>query len=311
MLTILERSTQNLVMERSTQKQVDVPDGWLSVDVYGEADGPAIVVIPGVMADAQGWAAVAQHLTGWQTVAVVNRRGRHPSGPLTREYGLHTEVRDAEAVLREFGDVRTVFGWSYGGLIALHLANKVAVPQVIAYEPIMAPFGAAALPDLRSAHTAGDLDRSVEVALAQVAGTPGEVIESLNLTMRFGPVSETSAPRFTARRSQSTMRRCRTNSPRRQDESTSSSVSTTVGRRPTERRSRTSAVALREGSCTSWPGRLTWPIWKLPSGSRSWSVNYASQRRNTNQPRRSWLPPMRMRSARRHQDGNAGHGDAP
>ncbi len=310
MLTILERSTQNLVMERSTQKQVDVPDGWLSVDVYGEADGPAIVVIPGVMADAQGWAAVAQHLTGWQTVAVVNRRGRHPSGPLTREYGLHTEVRDAEAVLREFGDVRTVFGWSYGGLIALHLANKVAVPQVIAYEPIMAlrgsglagsqecPHRRRSRPQCRSRARAGRRHsrRSHRIAESDHALWAGLRDVSAPIYRETQSINDAPVPDEFAEKA---------------GRIDSSSVSTTVGRRPTERRSRTSAVALREGSCTSWPGRLTWPIWKLPSGSRSWSVNYASQRRNTNQPRRSWLPPMRMRSARRHQDGNAGHGDAP
>jgi len=166
-------------MERTMQKRVEVDGSWVSVDVYGDVNGPAIVMIPGVMADAAGWAAVAQHLEGWRTVAVINRRGRHPSGPLTNEYDIQTEVRDAQAVLRQFFDVRTLFGWSYGGLISLHLTNTVTVPHLIAYEPIMAPFGAAALPDLKTAHDTGDLDRSVEVALGQVTGMPGEVIESL------------------------------------------------------------------------------------------------------------------------------------
>jgi pimeloyl-ACP methyl ester carboxylesterase len=171
----------NLLMERMTQKHVIVGDSWISVDVYGEEDGPAIVVLPGVMADAPAWAAVAQRLKGWSTVAVINRRGRKPSGPLTRTYDIRTEVSDAEAVLRRFSQVRTLFGWSYGGLISLHLTNTVPVPHLIAYEPIMAPFGASALPNLKSAHDASDLDRTVETALAQVTGMPGEIIESLRL----------------------------------------------------------------------------------------------------------------------------------
>jgi len=179
MLTILEQLTHNLVMEQMIQKRVEVDGSWLTVDVFGDPDGPAIIVIPGVMADAAGWAPVAKRLTGWRTVAVVNRRGRHPSGPLTDTYDLQAEVRDAEAVLREFSDVRTLFGWSYGGLISLHVANNVEVPHLIAYEPIMAPFGAAALPDLRSAHDSGDVDRIIEIALGQVTGMPGTVIESL------------------------------------------------------------------------------------------------------------------------------------
>src|SRR5699024_9649893 len=135
------------------------------------------IIIPGVMADSAAWAAVAQRVTNSRTVAVVNRRGRHPSSPMTDDYSLATEVRDARAVLEEFSEVHTLFGWSYGGLIALHLANAVAVDHVIAYEPIMAPFGAAGLRRLRAAHEAADWDRSLEVVLGDIAGMPGHAIE--------------------------------------------------------------------------------------------------------------------------------------
>lgn len=161
------------------QKQVTVNGSWITVDVYGDADKDAIVLIPGAMSDATAWRHVARHLDGRQTVAVVNRRGRHPSGPLTDAYSLATEVKDAAAALKEFAGVRALFGWSYGGLIALHLANEVAVPHLIAYEPIMAPFGAQALPDLRHAHEEADLDGTVEVALRRVTGMSEESVEAL------------------------------------------------------------------------------------------------------------------------------------
>ncbi|WP_432545698.1 alpha/beta fold hydrolase [Kineococcus sp. SYSU DK004] len=166
-------------MEQPIQKRVGVDGSWLSIDVHGHDDGPAVVVVPGAMADAAAWASVARHLTRWPTVAVVNRRGRAPSGPLTDEYGLTTEVADLAAVLRTFSDVRAVFGWSYGGLIALHLASTLDVAHLIAYEPVTAPFGATALPDLRRAHEAGDLDAAVTVALEQVAGTSPDVVARL------------------------------------------------------------------------------------------------------------------------------------
>jgi pimeloyl-ACP methyl ester carboxylesterase len=202
MLTILEQMPQNQIMERTIQKLVEVDDSWVNVDVYGDADGPAIIVFPGVMADSAAWAAVARQLKGWRTVAVVNRRGRPPSGPLTDAYDIQAEVRDAETVLRRFSDVRTLFGWSYGGLIALHLANAVTVEHLIAYEPIMAPFGAAALPDLADAHHAGDLDRSVEVALGQVAGMPRPVIESLRSdTVLWAGLRTVSSPIYHETRS--------------------------------------------------------------------------------------------------------------
>ncbi|WP_217271369.1 alpha/beta fold hydrolase [Frigoribacterium sp. VKM Ac-2836] len=161
------------------QNRVPVRGSEIAVDIYGNAEGPTILMIPGVMADAASWAAVAQRLEGWSAVAVLNRRGRHPSGPLTQEYSLELEVEDALTALRRLPTVQTLFGWSYGALIALHAANEHAVPHLIGYEPIMAPFGAAALPGLERAHDAGDLDVSVEVALREVAGMPDAVIESL------------------------------------------------------------------------------------------------------------------------------------
>jgi pimeloyl-ACP methyl ester carboxylesterase len=157
-------------MEQTIQKSIAVERSSLSVDVYGDPDGPAVVVVPGVMSDARAWGGIARRLDGWSTVVVVNRRGRRPSGPLTDGYRLETEVADAAAVLDEFSDVRTLFGWSYGGLITLELASVREIPHVIAYEPIMAPFGAEALPALHTAQDAGDLDQMLEIALLHVTG---------------------------------------------------------------------------------------------------------------------------------------------
>jgi pimeloyl-ACP methyl ester carboxylesterase len=166
-------------MEQTMQKVIPVRGSEVVVDIYGAEEGPAVLVIPGVMADAAAWSPVARALQAWPTVAVLNRRGRHPSGPLTSTYSLELEVEDAISVLRELPEVRTLFGWSFGALIALQVANEQPVPHLIAYEPIMAPFGADALPALRQAHDAGDPDASVEAALREVTGMPPEVIDSL------------------------------------------------------------------------------------------------------------------------------------
>nr|WP_156607588.1 alpha/beta hydrolase [Auraticoccus cholistanensis] len=138
-------------------------------------------MIPGVMSKASVWRHVAGALTGWQTVAVVNRRGRHPSGPLGPGYSLGTEVADAAAVLAGFGDVRTLFGWSYGGLIALRLASTHPLPHVIAYEPVIRPFAAHALDDLRRASEADDPDATVEIVMRQVSGMDAAAVERLRM----------------------------------------------------------------------------------------------------------------------------------
>ena len=149
------------------------------MDIYGEPEGAAVVILPGVLADAAAWGAVASRLEGWPTVVVINRRGRHPSSPLPDGYSIETEVDDAATVLSQLSDVNTLFGWSYGGLVALHLANRVAVSHLIAYEPVMAPFGARALPDLQRAQHDGDGDATVEVALSKVTGMSADAIASL------------------------------------------------------------------------------------------------------------------------------------
>ncbi|MEU6868988.1 alpha/beta hydrolase [Streptomyces sp. NPDC046876] len=167
-------------MERTIQKKIAVSGGsWVTADVYGEPDAPGLVVVPGVMSDAHTWRHVAGAIAAWPSVVVVNRRGRAPSGPLTHSYSLRTEVEDLCVVLDEFDSTRALFGWSYGGLIALLAANKHPIHQVIAYEPVMQPFGRHALPDLKDAAEMADWDRCVEIVNRQISGFSAAHVEDL------------------------------------------------------------------------------------------------------------------------------------
>ncbi|MFJ9736516.1 alpha/beta fold hydrolase [Streptomyces sp. NPDC101166] len=167
-------------MKRTIQKKLPVAgDSWVTVDVYGEPDAPGLVVVPGVMSDAHTWRRVAGAIDAWPSVAVVNRRGRAPSGPLTRSYSLRTEVEDLGVVLDEFNSARALFGWSYGGVIALLSSNERPMRQVIAYEPVMRPFGRHALPALRAAEETADRDRSVEIVNRQISGFSAAHVEEL------------------------------------------------------------------------------------------------------------------------------------
>lgn len=167
-------------MERTIQKRLPVGGGsWVTVDVYGEPDAPGLVVVPGAMSDAQGWRHVATTVDAWPSVTVVNRRGRTPSGPLTSAYSLQTEVEDLGVVLDEGNGAQALFGWSYGGLIALLAADARPLPQVIAYEPVMRPFGRHVLPDLRAAEETADWDATVEIVNRRIAGLDTAHVESL------------------------------------------------------------------------------------------------------------------------------------
>lgn len=139
-------------MERTIQKRVPVSaESWVTVDVYGDPKTPGLVIVPGVMSDAEGWRNVVHATRAWPSISVVNRRGRAPSGPLTESYVMRTEVDDLATVLEDLSEPRAVFGWSYGGLIALLLAGEQPLRHIIAYEPVIPPFGREALPALKAA----------------------------------------------------------------------------------------------------------------------------------------------------------------
>ena len=163
------------------QKAIPLADGHLTVDVYGDPEGdPAdsLVVLPGVMSDARAWRRFAAALTTWARVIVVNRRGRAPSSELPEGHSLLTEVADLGAVLDAFA-ARQLFAWSFGGLVALHAANARRLDHVIAYEPVMAPFGEHALPALEAAHEAADWDAAVEIINVDVSGFDADHVAGL------------------------------------------------------------------------------------------------------------------------------------
>lgn len=167
-------------MEQTIQKSVPVSgDSWVNVDVYGDPDLPGLLILPGVMSDAQSWAAVARSVSAWRSVTVVNRRGRRPSGPLTTDYSMEVEVDDLLRVLAAIPKPSSIFGWSYGGLIALLAADERPVDHLIAYEPVVPPFARHALGDLKEAAAGTDLGRSVEIVNVDISGFSAEHVDVL------------------------------------------------------------------------------------------------------------------------------------
>ncbi len=97
--------------------------------------GPGIVVVPGNNRMAHNYEWLATALSGSFTVHVMERRGRGGSGPQGEHYSLAREVEDLEAVLTSTGST-SVFGHSYGGLIALRAASlHRSIEKLVVYEP--------------------------------------------------------------------------------------------------------------------------------------------------------------------------------
>jgi len=104
--------------------------GYLSV-----GEGPAVIVLPGVLSLAADYAAFAAVLAERFTVHTMERRGRGGSGPQGDGYSIARECEDVLAVQSETG-ASLLVGHSYGGLIALEVArNNDSFAKAAVYEP--------------------------------------------------------------------------------------------------------------------------------------------------------------------------------
>ncbi|OYO07365.1 pimeloyl-ACP methyl ester carboxylesterase [Propionibacteriaceae bacterium ES.041] len=166
-------------------------DGVRLHGLWRAGEGPPVVVIPGVMADAESFGPVVDAIEGGRPVLIVNRRGRAPSGPLGKGYAVAVEVADLRAWLDELGRPVSLVGWSYGATIALEAAaGDPRVTRVVGYEPVLAPFGADALPALRAA----DNDRRVEIVNLDVSLFPPKRVAELRASPAWPVLARLAEP---------------------------------------------------------------------------------------------------------------------
>jgi pimeloyl-ACP methyl ester carboxylesterase len=157
--------------------------------------GSPLVLLPGVLADAESWRPVVEHLHVPNPVVVVNRRGRGGSGPLGPHYSVRTEIDDLHEVLDSLGTDASLFGWSYGALIAVETAVERADVRTLAlYEPVAHPFAAEWVAPLRAAVARGDLDGAVEIANRDVSGFPADHVARLRQSPAWQPLLPLAAP---------------------------------------------------------------------------------------------------------------------
>jgi len=157
--------------------------------------GSPLVLLPGVMADAESWRPVVDHLHVPNPVVVVNRRGRAGSGPLGPRYSVRTEIDDLHEVLDTLGMDASLFGWSYGALIAVEAAvERTDLRSLTLYEPVAHPFAAEWVAPLREKIARGDLDGAVEIVNRDVSGFPAEYVARLRASPAWQPLLPLAAP---------------------------------------------------------------------------------------------------------------------
>lgn len=160
-----------------------------------EGAGTPLVLVPGVMADAESWRPVVDHIHLPNPVLVVNRRGRAPSAPLGPHYSVRTEIDDLNQVLDELGTDAHLFGWSYGGLIAVETATeRYDLRSLTLYEPVALPFAAEQVAPLREAVARGDLDRAVEIVNRDISGFSPEYVANLRQSPAWASLVPLAAP---------------------------------------------------------------------------------------------------------------------
>ncbi|MFD7923411.1 alpha/beta fold hydrolase [Streptomyces sp. NPDC059740] len=169
-------------------------DGDRLHGLWRPGEGTPVLLVPGAMADARSFGPVAEALEHPAPVLVLNRRGRAPSGALGPDYGFETEVADLLAWVAHLGKVRLA-GWSYGGTIALETAARpeaaaLVEGPVVAYEPVLAPFGRDVLPAL----SAADPERAVEIVNVDLSGFPRERVEELRSSPDWPVLCSLAAP---------------------------------------------------------------------------------------------------------------------
>jgi pimeloyl-ACP methyl ester carboxylesterase len=126
--------------------------------------GQPIIFIGGAFNDHTRTAPLAGALAGDFTVIGYDRRARGASGD-TRPYAVDREVEDLAAVLAVAGGTAAVFGYSSGGILALHAATTLPITRLFLYE---APFAVA------GRTPAADLPARLDALVAD--GRPGDAV---------------------------------------------------------------------------------------------------------------------------------------
>ena len=91
--------------------------------------GPALVIVGGVLGDRSQQAGLAQLLAEHFTVYNIDRRGHGESG-FTAPYAVECEIEDIDAMLSEAGESAFVYGTSGLGMLSLEAAARGLAPKM-------------------------------------------------------------------------------------------------------------------------------------------------------------------------------------
>ncbi len=107
----------------------------IAYDSVGEE--PPVICLHGTGVTRHIWYGVADHLADSQaTLLLPDRRGRGESGD-TLPWDFERELEDVAALAETVDGPVSVFGSSYGGLLALRAAEQLPIERLLLFEPPM------------------------------------------------------------------------------------------------------------------------------------------------------------------------------
>jgi pimeloyl-ACP methyl ester carboxylesterase len=153
-----------------------------TIDFDKLGEGPAVVLVGGVLGDRSQQAPVAELLASRFTVFNYDRRGHGASG-FTEPYAVEREIEDLAAVIAEAGGSACVYGTSGCGILALEAAaHGVAMAKLAVWEtpyivsdsrPVVPAAYREQLVELLAQDRRGDM---VELFLTKAVGLPAEFV---------------------------------------------------------------------------------------------------------------------------------------
>jgi pimeloyl-ACP methyl ester carboxylesterase len=158
------------------------------LSVWGDGDGPALVLVHGSMCDHTAFDPLVAELRGTMTTFAMDRRGLGASGDAAG-YAIEREFEDvaavAEAVAARTGGPVALWGHSYGAGCAMGGAALTgAVHHLVLYEPGLGiPYPAGSIEEVEAALAAADAETALLLVLVGIVGMTDAEVASL----RSGP----------------------------------------------------------------------------------------------------------------------------
>lgn len=125
----------SLVPNDSMRTATTVSADGTTIAYHTVGKGPGLIIVGGVLWEGSDYFRLARALADGYQVHVMERRARPGSGPQREQHGIDDECADLLAVATATG-AATVFGHSFGGLVALETARRHdTFNQVFVYDP--------------------------------------------------------------------------------------------------------------------------------------------------------------------------------